>query len=416
MKTTGYRLIALVASVFLFASPTVWASQASEIDAWLGQCRSACNATKNPFQFYGWMKGGITVNNHGNTNSYSHSTTLPNAPADRNQDFYSGNSYLLMTEQQADIKLSQLWLGVTKALDTTHGLDWGFQGDYIYGTDAKYTQNFGDHSFDHNWGQGDYYSSIAQLYGEVGYCNLKLKAGKFAPGIIHEALAAPATFFNSAAYICYNTPLTVNGVLAEYKVNNCLSFNAGWTAGYHSAFDNRFGDNAFLGGATLKTSRATALRYNIFCNDAKGYSAPTFLRPNDKTELIQTLIYTYQINRCWFYMIEGIYVDNDVKGAPDTEAYGINQHLIYTISPKLSVGLRGEWHHADGTVFDAYAGGEGGDIYALTLGANWNVCQKITVRPEMRYDWTDYNNGRKIFGGGEKDQQLSSGASVIMMF
>jgi len=404
MRTTCNLFFAVIAAVFLFAPSAVRADQASEFADFLGQCY----AKKNPFQFYGWMKGGITVNNHGNTNSYG----APKAPADRSQDFYSGNSYLLMTEQQSDIKLSQLWLGVTKAIDTSHGFDWGFQGDYIYGTDAKYTQNFGDKSFDHNWGQGDYYSSIAQLYGEAGYCNLKFKAGKFAPGMVHETLAAPATFFNSAAYICYNTPLTVNGVVAEYKVNNCLSFNGGWTAGYHSAFDNRFGDNAFLGGATLKTSRATALRYHLFYND-NGNNHPQ----NRDSELIQTLIFTYNINRCWFYMIEGLYVDNDFVGGGSTKAYGINQHLIYTLSPKWSVGLRGEWHHADGTLFDALPnGGDGGDIYALTLGANWNACQKITIRPEMRYDWTDFNNGRKLFGNGEKDQQLSAGGSVIMRF
>ena len=411
MKTTGHRFFALVASVFLFASPTVWASQTSEIDAWLGQCRSACNATKNPFQFYGWLEGGITLNNHGNTNSYG----APHAPADRQQDFTSGNSYLLMTEQQSDRKLNQLWLGMTKGIDTTHGFDWGFQGDFLYGTDAKYTQNFGDQSFDHDWGQGDYYASIVQLYGEAGYGKLKFKVGKFATGMFYEAVPAVASFFYSHAYLCYNTPLTANGAIAEYKVNDCLSFTGGWTAGYSSGFDNKLGDSAFLGGITLKTSRATSLRYHLFYND-NGNNHPL----GRDSELIQTLIFTYNINRCWFYMIEGLYTDNEFVVGNSANAYGINQHLIYTICPKWSVGLRGEWHHADaGALFALPLTGipQDGDLYALTFGANWNICPKVMIRPELRYDWTNYEKGWKPFGGDNtKDQQLSGGASMVVKF
>jgi len=420
MKTSSRLFYVLVTSALLFAPTVTWANTASEFDSWLGQCRAACDTAKNPFQFYGWMKGGITLNNHGNTTSYGPNALGVYAPASRNQEPDSGNSYLLMNEQQTDLKLSHLWLGMSKAIDTKHGFDWGFQGDYIYGTDAKYTQHFGDRSFDYNWGKGDYYSSIVQLYAEVGYCNLKFKVGKFAPGMTHEALPAVATFFNSAAYTCYNTPLTVNGAIAEYKVNDCLSFSGGWTAGYHSSFDNRFGDNAFLGNVTLKTSRATALRYGVFCNDAHG--DPAYDRFYDSgTEWVHMLVFTYQINRCWFYMIEGLYVDNDYKAAPDytTNAYGINQHLIRTISSKLSLGLRGEWHRAEGTIFDIppiTRGGQGGDIYALSFGANWNVSPKITIRPELRYDWANYDNGWQPFGGGTKSEQLTGGGSVVMKF
>ena len=408
MRTTGSLIFAILASVFLFTPSAALATPASEFADFLGQCRST---SKSPFQFYGWMQGGMTLNSHGNRNSYE-----GGAPASRNQGVHSGNSYLFMTEQQSDLKLNQLWLGASKAIDTRCGFDWGFQGDYLFGTDAKYTQNFGDHSFDHDWGTGDYYSSIVQLYGEVGYYNLKFKAGKFAPGMVHEALPAPATFFHSNAYICYNTPLTVNGIVAEYKVNDCLTFSGGWTAGYHSSFDNRFGDNAFLGSVTLKTSRATALRYGIFCNDA--HTNPAFLR-NAGTELTQTLIFTYNINRCWFYMIEGLYVNNDYKEVNDTRAYGLNQHLIYTINPKWAVGLRGEWHHAKGTIFDIppfTGGGLGGDLYALTLGANWNICPKVTIRPELRYDWADYSSGWKPFGNNNKSEQITGGGSVVVMF
>ena len=68
-------------------------------------------------------------------------------------------------------------------------------------------------------------------------------------------------------------------------------------------------------------------------------------------------------------------------------------------------------------------GGNGGDLYALTLGANWNVKPKIIIRPEIRYDWARYDNGWKPFGGqdgtlktGRKSEQLAGGGSVIVVF
>ncbi len=420
MKTTFHFFLSTIFAVVLASG--VSADQTSEFQALLGQnCAKKC-----PFQFYGWMEAGITVNNHGSTNEYDTGLT---SPASRNLDPYSGNSYLLMTEQPSDVKLNQLWVGMTKKLDTRCGFDWGFTGDFVFGTDAKYTQSFGDHTFDYNWGTGDYYSSIAQLYAEAGYGNLRFKVGKFAPCMTHEVLPAVASFFYSHAYTCYNTPLTLDGAIAEYQLSDRVTVSGGWTAGYHSSFGGRFNDNGFLGGVTLKTSNATSLRYSVFYTDNEGVDIPADVMTYGRNyqsgkELIQTLVFTYQINRCWFYMIEGLYTDNDFDGAYQgpgsytTKSYGINQHLIYTINSKWAVGLRGEWQRAEGTIFDAgpYTGGQGGDLYEITLGANWNVCPKVMIRPELRYDWTDYDNGRMVFAGGTKSSQLSGGVSTVVKF
>jgi len=335
----------------------------------------------------------------------------------------AGNSYLHTTEQQTDMKLKQLWFGMTKPLDTKHGFDWGFQADYVFGTDARYAQNFGDQSFDYNWGSGDYYSAIVQLYGEAGYRNTKIKVGKFGAGMFHESYPTVGSFFNSHAFLCFNTALTVNGAVVEHKISDNLSVSGGWTSGYHSGFGNRFHDNAFLGSVTLSSSKTTSLKYSILCNSANGYVG---LRDYDHgTEIIQTLVFTNQMNKRWLYMIEGLYVDSRFKNAqafdPSGNAYGINQHLIYTINPKWAVGLRGEWHRAMGRAFfnfanNALEGGTMADLYALTLGANWNVCEDVMIRPELRHDWANYNSVWKPFGNGTKSEQLSGGVTLVVKF
>ena len=393
-----------------------------------GQSHSVCSSPKSllsPFTFYGWAAGGFTANNHGNTNLYG----APQAPLSRNMNINAGNSYLHTTEQQTDIKLNQLWFGMSKPLDTKRGLDWGFQADYVFGTDARYAQNFGDQSFDYDWGSGDYYSAIVQLYGEVGSGNTKIKIGKFGAGMFHESYPQLGSFFYSHAFLCFNTALTVHGAVVEHKLSDRLTFSGGWTSGYHSGFGNRYGDNAFLGSVTLNSSKTSALKYSILCNSANG----RFDRDYDHgTELIQTLVFTNQLNPHWFYMIEGLWVDSQFENPTPLSrtgplldssgnAYGINQHLIYTINPKWSVGLRGEWHRAMGRAFfnyanNAFEGGTFGDLYALTLGANWNVCEDVMIRPELRHDWANYNSVWKPFANGTKSEQLSGGVSMVVKF
>ncbi|MGL6227146.1 MAG: outer membrane beta-barrel protein [Thermoguttaceae bacterium] len=360
---------------------------------------------------YGWMQAGFQANQYGAGNVY----TTPDhaAPASRNQAPNSGNSYLLMTNQQTDLKLNQLWLGMVKPLDTRCGFDWGFQADFMFGTDAKYGQSFGDQTFDNNWGEGDYYEAIPQLFAEVGYDRFKVKAGKFATNFVHEVLPAPMSFFYSHAFTCYNTPLTVSGVYGEYQLNKQLSVGAGWTAGAMTSFQNRYGDNGLLTKVNYQMSDKSTLTYNFFYQWKGGDEN------RNLNESLHALIFTHQLNKCWTYMIEGMYLTDEYKQLVLTgRAYGINQHLIYTINQQWSAGVRAEWHYAQSTIFDIppVTGGNGGDLYAITLGLNWNPVSCFNLRPELRYDWTDYKNGFAPFDGFTRTSQFSGGLAAMVKF
>ncbi len=368
---------------------------------------------------YGWIEMGIQTNNHGCTNEY---TDAPNGPCSRNLDAFSGNTYLLMTQQQTDFHVNQVWVGVSKKLDTRRGFDWGFQMDTFFGTDGKYGQSFGDHTFDYDWGTGDYNTAIPQLYAEVGYRNLKVRVGKFASTMTHEALPAPATFFYSHAYGCFNTPLTFSGVIAEYKVSDRVSFSGGWTAGYHNSLVNRFDDSGFLGNFTVRPTDKTNISYNIYFGRSNGFDsvadAGNYGRYYDTaTHVTQTIIFTWNISKKWMYMIEGVWNNNNYEWGPtdwSTNAHGINQHLIYTINKQWAVGARIEWSHAKGTIFDIT--GQGADLYELTFGANWTPTPNFILRPELRYDWCNYYDGFKPFGNMKHSDQLSGGCAAIFKF
>ena len=408
-------------------------TEKSIFDSPLFENRIVGKKSKSRIQFYGWMLTGITVNNHGSTNEYGN-PYLGGASAyeynnRRNSDGTlrragyndaSGNASILMLEQPTDWKVNHLWLGAKR--DLTNRFDWGFQADFLYGTDTRYTRNWGDRSFDYDWGSGDYYPSFTQLFATLGTKDLFVKVGKFSGGFAYEGLAAPREFFYSHANICYGRPFVTQGAMVEWHPNKKWMLTGGWTAGVYNSFENPYGDNGFLGKITHNFTKNVSLTYKIFYND-KGYRNPNNIAGID---CLNTLILTWKINKEWSYMGEIAYTDNQYfSTAAKTGGYawGVNNHLIRTINEKWSVGFRGEYHYSQNSFFDNVnvSGGQGGDLWNFTLAAHYKINPKTTLRPELRYDYADYNNGYRPFGGGNvnaerKNDQLCGGVSFVVVF
>ena len=384
--------------------------------------------SKSRIYFYGWVLTGITVNQHGATHEYGGSAyPFNNRPHRPGYTDHSGNTFVLQTEQPTNWKLNQLWFGARR--DLTSRFDWGFQADFGYGTDPRYAQNWGDQSFDYTWGSGDYFATFAQLFATVGTKELFVKVGKFAGGFSHDGLAAPREFFYSHSNICYGRPLTASGVAVEWKPNQKWTFSGAWLAGTFNSFENPYNDNGFLGKATYHFTKDVSLSYHIFYNDRGARPGAN----NGFLECHNILILRWKLSPKWFYMGEVAYNDGkvyDPAGFPPgtklgSHSFGVNNHLIYTVNQKLSVGFRGEYHHAHGTTFDSRGitftapgnGGQGGDIWSATFAAHYKINPKTTFRPELRYDYADYSNGYRPFGGDRsKKDQICGGVSLIVVF
>jgi hypothetical protein len=84
--------------------------------------------------------------------------------------------------------------------------------------------------------------------------------------------------------------------------------------------------------------------------------------------------------------------------------YGINTHLIYTLSDKLSVGTRFDWLHS---TFDA----DSDDYNEVSFGLNYLPVESVKIRPELRYDWV--NGGALPFDDERKQEQFSAGVSLF---
>ncbi len=103
------------------------------------------------------------------------------------------------------------------------------------------------------------------------------------------------------------------------------------------------------------------------------------------------------------------------------------------IDDSLSLGARLEWFRDDdgvrlsgAPVRESFTGGvpaggfltpaaAAGNYYNITLGANWTPRSNLTVRPEVRWDWSDGTTGQP-FNSATKDSQFTAAFDAIVVF
>jgi hypothetical protein len=375
-----------------------------------------------PFRFFrdgsrlklhAWAESGIYVNAHGARSQY--------LPAGGGLEENSGNGPIHAAGlRTTDYNMNQLWGSLTREMDSSNGLDWGFQMDMVYGMTGTWVQSYNDESFDYGWGEGDYGLGIFQLYGELGYKNLSVKYGKFGTPVGWEATPSWDNFFYSHSYTFNIVPTTHTGALAGYQLSDELKLVGGWSGGLETGFANRYNDSSLIAGFELVlTDKA-----NIYYYMTQGHQKDKLLSNGsyrlgnnglDHKYFIQSLVFEWNATDKLTYALEWVLNNANPTGGTRTSAYGINNHLIYTLNDKWSVGLRAEWLRDNGVLgyADVSGNGENSDYAELTLGLNFNPTENLRIRPEIRYDHS-YKNA--IFAGGTKKEQLSGGVGLLFGF
>ncbi len=389
----------------------------------------------------GWINGGATYNPSNPANGYNGSVTF----ADR------ANRFQL---NQFNIYIQRTVVTEGKAFDL------GGRFDFMFGTDAIYTQAFGVPPFDVNSGQPldrgnwdlDLCCSSTRTYGialpqayleaylPVGN-GLNVKVGHFYSPTGYETVPAPDNFFYTHAYTFNNgEPFTHTGFVGNYTVNANWSVMGGAitgsaTGGWDGGFDKQLGNWGGLGGITWASDdRRTSVNItgtyseiSTRTNEPWGmYNVVLQHRVTPKTHLVLHHVHGYA---------GGVLLG----GAPrNAEWYGINTHLYYDLLNDLSIGIRGEWFRdrdgfrvyspfrvvaATDNTGHSFAGAFApisapADYYAVTVGMNWKpakrlnmdwkLMQKLNIRPNIRYDRADgINQAHRPFDN-RKDQILFS--------
>lgn len=394
----------------------------------------------------GWINAGATFNPNFPGNGYNGPVTF----ADR------ANRFQL---NQFNIFIQRTVLTEGKSFDI------GGRFDFMFGTDAIYTQAFGIPPFDVNSGQPlnrgnwdldlccsstrTYGIALPQAYAEVYVPvgnGLNLKVGHFYSPTGYETVAAPDNFFYTHAYTFNNgEPFTHTGLMGNYSLNKNWSLMGGATTGsatggWDGGFNKQLGNWGGLGGITW-TSNDMRSSINV-----TGTYSETSTRSNQPWGMYSVVLQHRVTTKTHFVLHHthgyagGVLLNGSPKNA---EWYGISTHLYYDLLEDLSIGVRGEWFHdRDGfRVFSpfrvlaatnhtgsSFAGAFApiavpADYYAVTLGMNWKPAkrlkvdwkpmQKLNIRPNIRYDRADGINQSYRPFDSRKDQFLFSVDATI---
>jgi hypothetical protein len=362
----------------------------------------------------GWLQQGVTFN------------------ADNPRDGFNGP--VATNDWDDRYQMNQLWMYLHRPADTG-GCGWAVGGhvDMIYGTDFRFGQNYGLETRINGDNQ-DYGLVIPQAYLEVAYNDLSVKLGHFAAILDYEAVPAIANPFYSHSYSYgYTVPQLVTGVLADYKLTDQLSLQAGFHRGWFMFEDLNDELDAMAGVKWTSCDKRTSLAYAI----SAGAQDPPFPdwngTPGDQDRFVYSLVLQHQLTEALKYVcVHNLGLEqNTPAGGQDAEWYGLNQYFLYAINPRWSANVRVEILRDDDGMrvagpgnlpgVAAFAGNSFiGDFIALTCGLNWRPTPNWLVRPEVRWDWFDRDGPigptGLPFDGGLSDDQFTCAVDAVLTF
>ena len=361
-------------------------------------------------EFGAWIQAGISVNEHNPVDGY--------------------NGPVTFNDRDGEIQMNQLWLYVDKAIDNG-GYGWGLGGhvDFVYGTDARFTQSAGLEDKLELDGERFYQAALPQFYLDIGYNDLTIRIGHFFSIIGYETVASPENFFYSHAYTMqYGEPFTHTGVLGIWEATDRVTVQAGFHRGWDQ-FENAAGSEdsmGFLGGVSWTSpSERVNLAFAISASRERIDALAL-----DSTRMMYSFVGTFDLTSDLTYVFQHDCGQDTVVGG-QAEWYGINQYLMYTVNPYWDVGLRFEWFRDDdgsrvtgmgvgNALHDPVARHMQGDFYEVTFGANWTPYENLVVRPEIRYD---SSNARDVlapavrpFNAGASDKQFMVAIDMILSY
>jgi hypothetical protein len=233
---------------------------------------------------------------------------------------------------------------------------------------------------------------------------MDFRIGRFYTMMTHELSPATQTEFYSHSYEFFFGPYTHLGIMAILHASDTLDIHfavvRGWDVWednnnvptYHGMFnwtscDKRFNwANAWIAGPE-QTGNDDDWRVAI-----TSWFTATFGRYNQ----FKTIV-----GGNWTLEKNAI-ASTDLAGNPirdDAEWYSVGYYFLWTVDPRLILGMRAEWFRDDDgyrTAIFKRPVGFPTNFYEVTLGFTYKPYQNVRIRPEIRYDWAD--NGT-TFGG-----------------
>jgi putative OmpL-like beta-barrel porin-2 len=403
-KTRG---IAAVAAV-LFVSRAARAQEPTPTPA----------PTPPAVRFYGWVQQGFTANF--------------DSPSDR------VNFGVHFNWRSNDYRLNQVYFILDNVLEHEAAANIGYRIDFLVGHDAPFLVANGLFSsftgFDPTSGFGtngpDSYRDVnrigidlPQFYVEVHVPSLlsgmDFRLGKFYTYVGREVYPGGDTDFYSRTFEnILGTPFTHTGFLATAHVSPEWDVIAGIVIGSDVFKDNNSAPGfhgAFIWNSVDK-------RYNWTTAWMTGPEQPHDNHDNRTTVSSYLTAKLDKVGR-WVLSTGGHYgVEENAASDPVTGAkknadwYAVAANLFYTIDERWRPGFRAEWFRDDEGVRTAVLKRPGfaASFYDVTLGVTFKPLPSLSLRPEIRFDWT--SSEVRPYDDQTRKSQLTAAMDAIWRF
>ncbi|MDO4574220.1 MAG: outer membrane beta-barrel protein [Planctomycetia bacterium] len=346
-------------------------------------------------------------------------------------------------------EMNQLYLALGRNVCQNGGWSVGGRVDFMYGTDYYYTSAIGlettsaneakwngmDDDISYRAGRNQYGFSMPQFYAEIyspWLRGIDFKVGHFYSIMGFESPMAPMNFYYSRSYASiWGLPQTMTGGLATFRLSDRFSAVFG-AVNEWDAFDSVNDHFSFVAGLQVRSlDNRFELKATVMTGDQ---SAPCFQPQTISEEVANTTLLNvnarFNITQRLTYAIDftGGWDDRDYLCIDTWNTnhgrnwYGITNYLFYQCCDPLTLGFRFEWFRdCSSTIIDggyAYSlTGDQADYYAISFGANWQPLSWLTIRPELRWDWSTFDyEGIQTYDDFSKDSQLTFAADMILRF
>lgn len=317
--------------------------------------------------------------------SYSYSTQPSGAAI-------VGRIFDRMQDQAA---LNGLVLVLDKPYDASK-LSAGFHSEIIFGQNASVIKSAGFSLGD----QGD----IPHLYATINIPTpngngLQLKFGRMVTLMGLEVIEDVVNPNWSEGYqFIYAENFTALGLSAEYKFNNYLDAQLRVNNGWDVVQDNN-SRKSFMGRFGIYPDALTAI-------SLVGYFGPEQAVDSTADRYGVNVVLNRKFGARTSIWLQGDYGQEQANAAlpdptKDAKWWAMGGWLTYDFSPKIGVGLRGDYFDdRDGARTSGFLGfpaNTGLKVGSGTLTLNIRAWPQVLLRPEIRYDRSDLTafNGKK---------------------
>ena len=371
-------------------------------------------------------------------------------------------------------QLSQAYITMGREVEYADHFSLGGRIDALYGTDYLLASSLGLETESEtaigsaasnvyvsnpHWnkntrgGHPEYGLAVPQAYVE-GYAPIMsgfiAKVGHFYSPMGYESICSPNNFFHTHSYTkLYGQPQTVTGAIGKLRLNPAFSLIGGAHQGWN-VFDDNNDSWDMVAGVALEGALGDSVTFIVSTGDTvidNWYREGTreFI-PIDGRQTSYSLVIEKHICPELTWVLEhdlGITEDGTYSVNPrgfkvrdDATWYSVVNYLYVTLDPSLELGARAEWFcdvdrsrllgeqpASRQTANNGYQW-TGKNVFDISLGLNWRPTSFLTIRPEVRWDYSDIEQtdnfgntlAKGIYDEFTDDNRLTFGGDVILHF